>query len=37
VAYVVGFLVLLAVLGWHPHMQRTPHLSGPTPAATAAH
>ncbi len=26
VAYVVGFLVLLAVLGWHPHLQRTPHL-----------
>jgi len=25
VAYVVGFFVLLAVLGWHPHAQRTPH------------
>lgn len=26
VAYVLGFLLLLAVLGWHPHQQRTPHL-----------
>ena len=26
VAYVVGFAVLLAVLGWHPHLQRTPTL-----------
>jgi hypothetical protein len=23
VAYVIGFFVLLAVLGWHPHTQRT--------------
>jgi hypothetical protein len=23
-AYVVGFFVLLAVTGWHPHGQRTP-------------
>jgi Na+/H+ antiporter NhaD/arsenite permease-like protein len=23
-AYVIGFFVLLAVLGWHPHAQRTP-------------
>jgi len=22
-AYVIGFFVLLAVLGWHPHAQRT--------------
>jgi Na+/H+ antiporter NhaD/arsenite permease-like protein len=28
VAYVVGFIVLLAVLGWHPHLQHTPHLQG---------
>jgi Na+/H+ antiporter NhaD/arsenite permease-like protein len=26
VAYVVGFLLLLTVLGWHPHLQRTPYL-----------
>jgi Na+/H+ antiporter NhaD/arsenite permease-like protein len=33
-AYVVGFFVLLAVLGWHPHAQRTlegAHLSGAGP------
>ena len=32
-AYVVGFFVLLAVLGWHPHGQHTPAdmpVSGPT-------
>lgn len=34
VAYVVGFLVLLAVLGWHPHDQRTRERS---PAAHLSH
>ncbi len=34
-AYVVGFMVLLAVLGWHPHQQHTPHLRGNTPATPA--
>jgi Na+/H+ antiporter NhaD/arsenite permease-like protein len=33
--YVVGFIVLLAVLGWHPHQQRTPHLRGNAPATPA--
>jgi Na+/H+ antiporter NhaD/arsenite permease-like protein len=33
VAYVVGFFVLLAVLGWHPHAQRTKQGAEP-PAAT---
>ncbi len=32
VAYVVGFAVLLAVLGWHPHLQRTPNLQRNSPA-----
>jgi Na+/H+ antiporter NhaD/arsenite permease-like protein len=35
VAYVVGFIVLLAVLGWHPHQQHTPHLRGNVPATPA--
>jgi len=34
VAYVVGFLVLLAVLGWHPHKQHSAPMT--TPAAPAA-
>jgi Na+/H+ antiporter NhaD/arsenite permease-like protein len=34
VAYVVGFLVLLAVLGWHPHQQHTKPVGA---AAAAAH
>lgn len=34
-AYVIGFLVLLAVLGWHPHQQRTAPLG--TAAATTTH
>ena len=33
-AYVVGFFVLLAVLGWHPHEQRTRETA---PSAPAAH
>jgi len=32
-AYVVGFFVLLAVLGWHPHAQRTKEFA---PSARAA-
>jgi len=32
-AYVVGFFVLLAVLGWHPHSQRTREFAPSTPAA----
>jgi Na+/H+ antiporter NhaD/arsenite permease-like protein len=35
VAYVLGFMVLLAVLGWHPHQQRTPQLRHTTTAAPA--
>lgn len=35
VAYVVGFLVLLAVLGWHPHRQHTAPEPPPAAAATA--
>ena len=39
VAYVIGFMVLLAVLGWHPHQQRTPSKpmadGGPTVTVTA--
>ena len=35
VAYVVGFAVLLAVLGWHPHLQRPPHLQANTPVPPA--
>jgi Na+/H+ antiporter NhaD/arsenite permease-like protein len=29
VAYVVGFFVLLALLGWHPHAQRTQRAQAP--------
>jgi hypothetical protein len=32
VAYVLGFLILLAVLGWQPHRQHTP-----TAATTPVH
>jgi Na+/H+ antiporter NhaD/arsenite permease-like protein len=35
VAYVVGFVVLLEVLGWHPHEQHTP-LTKPASIGTAA-
>ena len=33
-AYVIGFFVLLAVLGWHPHEQRTQE---PAPGAAPLH
>ena len=34
IAYVAGFFVMLAVLGWHPHER---HKGGPeAPAAAAA-
>ena len=33
-AYVIGFLVLLAVLGWHPHGQRTKEQAPSAPAAS---
>jgi len=33
-AYVIGFFVLLAVLGWHPHGQRTRDAAPSAPAAT---
>ncbi|HEX5398840.1 MAG TPA: citrate transporter [Verrucomicrobiae bacterium] len=36
VAYVLGFLLILMVLGWHPHLQRTPHLRHATATAPAA-
>jgi hypothetical protein len=29
VAYVIGFFVLLAVLGWHPHAQRSKQGAAP--------
>ena len=32
-AYVIGFFVLLAVLGWHPHGQRTRETAPSAPAA----
>jgi Na+/H+ antiporter NhaD/arsenite permease-like protein len=35
-AYVVGFAVLLAILGWHPHSQHTPTLSPMAIGAPAA-
>jgi Na+/H+ antiporter NhaD/arsenite permease-like protein len=35
VAYVAGFLVLLAVLGWHPHLQRTQHLPPDAPVTAS--
>jgi Na+/H+ antiporter NhaD/arsenite permease-like protein len=35
-AYVVGFFVLLAVLGWHPHAQRTRQSAPSAPAAQPA-
>lgn len=35
VAYVIGFFVLLAVLGWHPH-ERHKEAEGATPPATRA-
>jgi Na+/H+ antiporter NhaD/arsenite permease-like protein len=31
--YVIGFLVMLALVGWHPH---PPHLANPAPAAAHA-
>src|SRR5207248_1591997 len=34
-AYVVGFFVLLAVLGWQPHAMRTPQGPPPAPSAPA--
>ena len=34
VAYVVGFFVLLAVLGWHPHALRTKHAEAPVSSFT---
>ncbi len=36
VAYVIGFCVLLMVLGWHPHQQHTPHLAPQSAETTAA-
>ena len=36
VAYVVGFFVLLAVVGWHPHAQRTKESAPSAPAAQPA-
>jgi Na+/H+ antiporter NhaD/arsenite permease-like protein len=35
VAYAIGFFVLLAVLGWHPHQQHTPHLRRHAPTTSA--
>jgi Na+/H+ antiporter NhaD/arsenite permease-like protein len=35
-AYVVGFFVLLAVLGWHPHGQRTRETAPSAPASQPA-
>ena len=35
-AYVVGFFVLLAVLGWHPHGQRTRETAPSAPATQPA-
>ena len=35
-AYVIGFFVLLAVLGWHPHAQRTKESAPSAPAAQPA-
>jgi Na+/H+ antiporter NhaD/arsenite permease-like protein len=34
IAYVIGFFVLLAVLGWHPHGQHTKQVAPSAPAAT---
>ncbi len=34
VAYVIGFFVLLAVLGWEPHERHKPAPTGTAPAAT---
>ena len=36
VAYVVGFALLLGILGWHPHRQHAPQLQGDAPAMSAA-
>jgi len=36
VAYVIGFFILLAVLGWHPHGQRTKEFAPSAPAAQPA-
>ena len=36
-AYVIGFFVMLAVLGWHPHAQRTPEGAPSAPKLQAAH
>jgi Na+/H+ antiporter NhaD/arsenite permease-like protein len=35
-AYVVGYFVLLAVLGWHPHGQRTREFAPSAPAVQPA-
>ncbi len=35
-AYVIGFFVLLAVLGWHPHTQHTKERAPSAPAAQPA-
>ena len=37
VAYVIGFFVMLAVLGWHPHAQRTPEGAPSAPKIQAPH
>jgi len=34
IAYVIGFFVLLAVLGWHPHGQRTKENAPSAPTAS---
>ena len=36
-AYVAGFFVLLAVMGWHPHGQRTLETAPSAPASHPAH
>ena len=37
VAYVIGFMVLLSVLGWHPHKQHTSPMTPPLNASALAH
>ena len=36
VAYVIGFFVMLAVLGWHPDPDHKKRSEAPQPAAVAA-
>jgi Na+/H+ antiporter NhaD/arsenite permease-like protein len=36
IAYVIGFFVLLAVMGWHPHAQRTRETAPSAPTQPAA-